>query len=431
MKDFFDLREFLVFVLKKLKFIVIVTLLLSAAWALVRFVPLTIEYITYKEPTTEELAKATLTDENEPYRYRVSTSIYVEPIYTEVSNTVVDRARYVADMFTIYWRPENIVEIMQEEFFDEFVKADAVDKQNLVDYNYRTKAVMNERYLLQNFINSFTVERPSDTMVTIVCTGTDKELCERGLKRYKELMIANVQELSGGFTYVEQDISLTSWLPEATAGLVPKTASSVSGNNVVGVRPKLSQIAERSVKGAVWGAAAGIAVSIVIVFFISVISLAIQDEDDLKSFQLKLLGVYKEKKKKKLFRFVDVWIEKLQGRSQYSVQMPECCDIVRENILMNDSLQHPKLLLTSCGDFSRVEQFTQGLRESFEKAGVKCELEASPCVINHSQTIASSKNMDGVILVEQAGVSNKEGIRKELEEFSSIGKEVVGVVFLG
>ena len=54
MNKFFDLREFLIFILKKIKVFIVCTLLFTLLWMGARTIPLVTQYVTYNEPTTSE-----------------------------------------------------------------------------------------------------------------------------------------------------------------------------------------------------------------------------------------------------------------------------------------------------------------------------------------------------------------------------------------
>ena len=56
MEKFFDLKEFLILILKKLKFIITVTLLVTVLFGIYRTYPLVNQYLTY-QPHTGDTAK--------------------------------------------------------------------------------------------------------------------------------------------------------------------------------------------------------------------------------------------------------------------------------------------------------------------------------------------------------------------------------------
>ena len=84
MEKFFDLKEFLILILKKLKFIITVTLLVTVLFGIYRTYPLVNQYLTY-QPHTGDTAK----EEN---------SAGLPYTYTAKKNYVINNSKFKDDM---------------------------------------------------------------------------------------------------------------------------------------------------------------------------------------------------------------------------------------------------------------------------------------------------------------------------------------------
>lgn len=434
MDGFFDLRRFVALLLRKIKWIVLVTAIVAIGWAAIRFVPQMLSYINYQEPqvTTAQEDGATTIQEIEdelPYRYKASQIIHIAARYETVGGNAVNRAAEFVDAYIACFDSEGIREQINSEFYERASAADSKDKQKMVDYNYRTKSVLNEVYSIEEFNKIVSCERVGDSFIRIYAQTADKQLSEDIVAKEVQLLRSQVTELMGSHeTVVSKGATIPS-LPAPQTGLTPKGMESGSSASALPAeRPSLRHIAVQTVKGGVWGAMVGLALSIVLLLFFDVISVKLTTQNELEGYELPILSVGKKPgKKKRLFAFIDRWADKLEGNMEPCNQIQHACDIVKENILASAEEEISSLLVTGTAPEDGLQAVAEGLAKSF---GDSCKVTASGCAVYHAQTIALARQAQGVVFVEEALRSNKLEIGRQIAQLRELPLRKFGFVLL-
>lgn len=186
---------------------------------------------------------------------------------------------------------------------------------------------------------------------------------------------------------------------------------------------KLSIIKE-GVKYGIFGCIAG---ATLVSFGVSVAFLIngkVNSNDDLKRrFGFRCLGCFTEIKKNKVFSWVDIWLDKLEGREIVSDE--STYDIIAANILV---------MLNN-----RESVFLTGMVEGDYLAGLAGEIQQrlsdtkigyGTDMLHNVQTLKSLREYDMVILVEVRQQSKIRDIEKEVETIQSIKKQVMGYIVL-
>ena len=108
MSTFFDLREFLITLLKKFRLSLLIIIVFTLAGGLIRFIPLMQEYLSYDKQV--EAAKSMDTASDYPYFYEARRTIYIEPNYITEGNKVIDTSKNVAQAYQECYQNKEILQ---------------------------------------------------------------------------------------------------------------------------------------------------------------------------------------------------------------------------------------------------------------------------------------------------------------------------------
>lgn len=431
MNGFFDLRKFIALLLRKIHWIIIVTLVLAVAWGAVRFVPQMMEYINYEEPApvTEEQQEQSAVPAAEsdlPYQYESTRMIYIRPTGVTVGSE--DTSLEIARAYAGYYRSEAVIDPLVDEFFDRAMRADATDKQRRVDYNYSTRSTLSEPYEEVNFIRSITCDAPQtgSALVTLHVTTPDSQLSEEIINRAVELLQDHVTDILGNHTAVITEGAQVMQLPSAQTGLTPQTSAGSSTQAVETERPSLRAIAVNTIKGCIWGAIIGFALSIVVLLFFDVVSVKVTTEDELKNYGKPILASGRRPGSKGKRFFIHRWADKLEGNSTPCADFDSLCNVVREDALTVLGGDVRKIAVSGTAPKPSIEKFADALRKSF---GSGTEIVLAPEIATNADSIAASRGAQGVIFAEEIMKSNKIEIERELKKFEELDVPQLGFVF--
>lgn len=435
MEGFFDLREFVITLLKKLKFVIVFTLTISVLWGAARFVPLAIEYLTYEEPTvTEQAPVQESTAEGQPYRYQARKIVHVTALTSSHAQNAIAQAEpmeqidEITSTYLVYARNKDFFQPLVDEFFANAKEVDAAHKEKMLEYNYRTKAVLSEEFLLQDFYNQISIESIGNSFVQISVTTGDKSLSETIVVKAEQILSQMVMKEIGKFDYTVMEATTVMSLPTPTAGLTPKVAATTT-NVVAGTRPTLRYIVTQTVKGCIWGVIVGLILSIVFVLMFDVMSTVIKGQDDINQYGLRVLGTCQQRKKR-LFGFVDRLIDKLEGNVCAPTTIEASCAFVKENLdAFVNAGQDNRILLTGCTKPEILESYMSVLRKTYESQ-TQITFESSASVVSDPQTLQKAKSATGVILVEEIGRSGRKDIDQEVDTFRALKKDILGFVLI-
>lgn len=435
MEGFFDLREFIITLLKKLKFVIVFTLTISILWGAVRFVPLAIEYLTYEEPTvTEQAPVQESAAEDLPYRYQARKIVHVTALTSSNSQNAIAQAEPMEQIdeitftYLVYARNKDFFQPLVDEFFVKAKEADAAHKEKMLEYNYRTKAVLSEEFLLQDFYNQISIEAIGNSFVQISVTTGDKALSEAIVVKAEQTLSQTVTKEIGKFDYTVMDATTVMSLPAPTSGLTPKVAATTT-TVVAGTRPTLRYIVTQTVKGCIWGFIAGFILSVVFVLMFDVMSTAIKSQDDIDQYGLRVLGTCKQRKKR-FFGFIDRLIDKLEGNACAPSTVEASCAFVKENLdAFVNAEQDNRILLTGCTKPQILESYLSALQKTYESQ-TQITFDCSASVVSDPQTLHKAKDATGIILVEEIGQSGRKDIDQEVDTFRALKKDILGFVLI-
>ena len=185
------------------------------------------------------------------------------------------------------------------------------------------------------------------------------------------------------------------------------------------------QMLKTGIKFGVIGAFAGV---FLVAFFwamLYVLSGKLRTEDEMKSaYGIPVLGVFSEQPKTGAFSGIDRLLQKLGGKlHSLSDEVVLSRAAVTLHNLYSDG---GKLLVTGSIAKEQLQSVASGLEAQL--SGV--ELICGENIAQSLQTLKLVPECDGVLLVEQRGVSSCSTIEQEKELAESLGKKIVGCIIL-
>lgn len=141
-------------------------------------------------------------------------------------------------------------------------------------------------------------------------------------------------------------------------------------------------------------------------------------------FSIKTLGVLEAGSKKKVFGFVDQWLDKLEG---VDVTTPENVryEVIAANI-RNYAKDAKSLLVTGTVDKTVLDTVAGKLEELLPEVRISCGEDMRVT----AYTLEQISKHEGVILVEKKGVSTYTGVSQEVETIKNVGRETVGYILV-
>lgn len=163
----------------------------------------------------------------------------------------------------------------------------------------------------------------------------------------------------------------------------------------------------------------------IIVFFICVwflMSDRLYSSKELRTrFQVKLLGTLPAAGKSKQNR-IDTWLDRLEGRAVQASADSEY-QLIAANI-KNHTENIKTILVAGCASNESITQVASYLKEHLPAL----QIIAGGNLLQSADAILKLPECDGIVLIEQCGVSAYQAIELELEKISDLKKEILGFV---
>lgn len=182
-------------------------------------------------------------------------------------------------------------------------------------------------------------------------------------------------------------------------------------------------IAKSAIKYSVLGGVLGAFVVIFCFCVVYLMSDKLNSVTDLKErYGLRILGVFNKERKKRLFVGIDNWLDKLEGNGS-AASTEEVFELMAATV--ESCLGETKhIMITGAAETEKLEPVARKFAELMP--GVKFEIGAY--VKESPSSLKLFSECDGVIFVEQCGVSRYSKIQSELEIGQDMKKKVVGCV---
>ncbi len=418
-QTFFDLREFIIIVLKKLKMTIGITLTLTVVMALYRFIPLMIQYINYDNITAEQMMNA---DEDFPYYYQARRTLYIEPVYEAIGQTYIDKSKQILETYGAVQFNDKVIGPIVDKYYIDMAAYYNKNQDAQLEYHYITSA-QKKSYLIENFYEAFTISMPSDHIINLSVKTPNEELSNTLLEEWERNLNEYVEGLLGKYDYEVTVGQVGITVPQSYTGGAEISPSSTRN---IKQRNSMSFIAARTIKGGIWGIGGGILISIVISFFTYALSTKIEYGSDLSPFSFPVIASIRREKKKGL-GFINRMVDKLEGNAVDCYSLETAANIIAEYVNASQG-PNSKVLLT--GDICNIELESLCDLSNKLSAGEKMSFICGTDILTNAGTFKKTKDADKVIIVLQIGVSYKECIKKSIDLIKSIDKQILGFVLI-
>lgn len=423
MDKFFDFKEFIILILKKLKFIVAVTLIVTVLFGLYRTFPMIKQYVTYQSDTSN-LPQEENTTSVLPYTY-VAKKNYVIDNLTHQDDANESHLKFVSGVLSSLQKSDQIVQELYKTYFEQVKTLEANARVQLVELNYQYATILADEYTIDNFRDILGINISGVTVEFSVSTYS-KSLSEKILNDYINLV------LNRGTALIDQKIE---YISSNTAKIAPVAATSNPRTNVEGttsiVRPTLRGIAVKGVKSAVLGVAFGLLLSIILIFFVDIMDVRLQNTSQLQKLNLTVLSGFRtsdKKRSKRLLRFID----RLEGYPDIRMSVENCGAALVSMLpkLANNEPPIQRLLLTGTGNTQEVERLQKAMMEYASSQQLPLEIAVGQTILDGLDSIEAASQAEAVILVEEKGASRLPEIENERMLFDKIQKTVLGCVVI-
>lgn len=280
-------------------------------------------------------------------------------------------------------------------------------------------------------------------MLTITVTDTD----EAGAQEILDVLLESlkgkypdVQQNLGEHSIVVMNRNLSIKADTDLAGIQKSRVENLTSmrQNLDDTEKKLEELkapevpATLSTKGLLksgikFGVLGGVVGGFLACFFVCVqfcLNNKVYNSDELKTrFGIKILGSFTKKREKKTFSKIDSLLDKLEG-IECNTDTAVC-----ERIAANIGIYTEKdqlIFLTGTAKEDDIKRITEDLKGKLPDL----RFESAGDMNKYTETLTKLQKVDGIILIEEAGVSHYNNIQKELETITSLKKNVIGCIVL-
>lgn len=418
MNTFFDLREFLIAFLKKAKICLLLVVIFTVGGILFRFIPLAKEYVSYD---ADIMGTAANSNADYPYLYEARRTLYIPPIYEEKGNTIIDHSQNIIAAYLACYQNEEVLQPLIDKYFDEAAILNKVNQDAQVKYQFIDSAMRTD-FKLSNFYSMFRITNTGNRLISLYVKSSDPDFSQDIVADFEELLSKQVHELVGSYSYSITEGQIGVSLPDGRTGVVlsdysPKT---------VRTQPSISYIVKRSIKGGIWGFAAGLALGLLWSFFFYSISQTVYEENDLSEFNIPILASITEKKGKKKAHINDRIISFLRGNKTQFSDYIECGNVIRELIKQKYGLEQTTVALTGSCDYELIEK----IANYFNTSHAALSFVPVTNIVYSSEALKQLASSQSVIIVEKLNDSSKVEILRELERARYLNKQILGFVLI-
>lgn len=190
--------------------------------------------------------------------------------------------------------------------------------------------------------------------------------------------------------------------------------------------PSKGSAVKSAVKYAVLGGVLGGFLS---VFFICVAFLMSDklgsDKELRRRYRLMVLGLFDKPEKKKLFSFVDRFLDRMEGTAGRRMDRETVCSVVAANVMNYAGDAKQLLLITSAPGLN-----LEAVKDDIAPVLTGLTVTAGGNLDSQADAIRKAASCDAVILVEKRNCSSFSGIERELDIVRSLDKKVLGCIVL-
>lgn len=422
MDNFYDINDFIVFVIKKWKTFILVVILASLIFAGNRGLSMYNDYIS--QPEQADNSAAVASSDEEPMWTCVQNIIHI-------TEDVSDQTR-ISEIIEAYSRlcgNEELLNSMTSQWFESEKNEYAERTVRFHDYGYILDKEVNYPYAERDFYTQFLLNSTdiltagknrdsyANSFVLVGFKSTDPEIAEKIADSYSTELTELVEKTLGDFSYEITGKSIWKDLPTASSGTqYSRVTSSVTSTSVT-----MKQVIMQTVKGLVWGAVIGVVLAFVLIFFMYMMTRKIYLLSDIKKYQVSILGAGFAKKSG--FNKIRAWFHRIMegGIWDYNGQT----SIVRRISEMPENISNNQIAVTGTCSQKLVSRFVEELNKA---AGSEQFVFIDGINFSMSGIKKIQENNYPVILVERMGESLKDNLELEISTLNKQNAAVLGVV---
>lgn len=284
-------------------------------------------------------------------------------------------------------------------------------------------------------------------IISVQVVHKDSESCEELLKLIKDyfqLEKANITEKVGNHTLTQLHSSLQSYVDNELSEIQKSNRQAVADfelslNNAESDLRNLQSpvyaktnmnLIKQVIKFAVLGFVLGAFLSVCAIILIIMLSDKIFSIKDFKRcYNLSILGVLQSKQKKRIFGFIDRWLNQLEGNANL---VDESVSIQSINSKINSYMKTAKIqggsvVITGTTDYETIELVSKKMIEEMKGS---YKLIAGGNVTYDAKTIELVDDCNAIVIIEKVGKSTFTEITKELENIINLDRKIIGVIIV-
>lgn len=200
------------------------------------------------------------------------------------------------------------------------------------------------------------------------------------------------------------------------------TEKTLKGLNEPGTPMALSNTAllKSGIKYTVFGGALGVFFAVFCICFLSLMTDKIASAKELDMcFNIRILGVFEKKQKKRIFSAIDNWLDHLEGIIPISDE--DVLNYASVNI-QNMVGTKQSLMIAGTVEKEKLQKVHDNLQEKLPALTFELALDIS----SNADSLRKLSTCDYVILVEERGTSKRNMIQHELSAIANAKKAVIG-----
>jgi capsular polysaccharide biosynthesis protein len=193
-----------------------------------------------------------------------------------------------------------------------------------------------------------------------------------------------------------------------------------------------SMVIKSAIKYSILGFVLGVFLVAGILLFSYITSDRLQNSKELRPrYNIRILGLIEKNNKKRLFGFIDRWINRLEGKSDHKLSEDEAIQRVAANlkaICELNNITGGDIIITGTINPNRISEICEKVRQKLQ--GTSHQLLSGANISYSASTIDQMKNSNAVVIVEEIGISTYTEITKQLECINDLGKNVIGAILV-
>jgi len=193
-----------------------------------------------------------------------------------------------------------------------------------------------------------------------------------------------------------------------------------------------SSIIKSAIKYAIAGFILGSFLALVVIATVFLMSDRLLGTKELRSrYNLRVLGIMERSSKKRLFGFIDQFINKLVGISNVKIEEKEAVKRICANLkafLTMENISNCNIMLTGTTDIKNIEALYNKISSELMISAGKLMFGGN--ISYTAETINKVADCNAIVIVEEIGQSTYTEITKEIENIKDLNKKVIGIIII-